>query len=117
MGPWEGPPEVRKTGLGYQADKKGDCSEETGDSFPRSAWECRPGRSAAPSAEPDDAERRRRHSHAERGNESLPRIPAVEADSRPGFLATVSEDLSDPGTTDIMRAIARGSDGFRNSPA
>ncbi len=46
-------------------------------SFPRSAWECRPGRSASrrfPGRElgPDDAERRRRHSHAERGNEINP---------------------------------------------
>src|SRR4051794_37530331 len=32
-------------------------------SFPRSPWECRPGRSAAP-CDSDDAERRRRHSHA-----------------------------------------------------
>src|ERR1700722_17211996 len=44
-----------------------------------SAWECLPGRSAAAfgqgegkrrhSGQEDDAERRRRHSHAERGNE------------------------------------------------
>jgi hypothetical protein len=53
-------------------------------SFPRSAWECHPGRSASSATgarieggpgstkgpgEPDDAERRRRHSHAVRGNE------------------------------------------------
>ena len=43
-------------------------------SFPRSAWECLPGRSASRpfpgrNAGQDDAERRRRHSHAERGNE------------------------------------------------
>ena len=38
-------------------------------SFPRSAWECSPGRSAARDG---DAERRGRHSHAERGNDSKP---------------------------------------------
>jgi hypothetical protein len=40
----------------------------TASSFPRSPWECRPGRSAA---SPDDAERRRRHPHGDRGNESI----------------------------------------------
>jgi hypothetical protein len=42
-------------------------------SFPRSAWECRPGRSA--SLSPGAAERRRPHSHAERGNEVNGRVP------------------------------------------
>jgi replicative DNA helicase len=51
-------------------------------SFPRSAWECPPGRSAA-SPRPRgtaDAERRRRHSHAERGNEVVSLATAVCAD-------------------------------------
>ena len=39
-------------------------------SFPCSAWECRPGRSASSSGPGRaDAERRRRHSHGDRGNE------------------------------------------------
>jgi hypothetical protein len=42
-------------------------------SFPRSAWECRPRRSASSAIQPcrseEDAERPGRHSHAERGNE------------------------------------------------
>jgi len=56
-------------------------------SFPRSAWECRPGRSASPAggpSGPDDAERRRRRSHAERGNEENP--PQYEVRSRRPFL-------------------------------
>jgi excinuclease ABC subunit A len=38
-------------------------------SFPRSAWERKPGRSASRQGLGHDAERRRRHSHAERGDE------------------------------------------------
>ncbi len=52
------------------------CAETRtcGFSFPRSAWECRLGRSASARwaklrSWSDDAERRGEHSHAERGNE------------------------------------------------
>ena len=60
------------------APETGSCES----SFPRSAWECRLGRSASarwakPRSWSDDAERREEHSHAERGNEtSIPLLPS-----------------------------------------
>ena len=60
------------------APETGSCES----SFPRSAWECRLGRSASarwakPRSWSDDAERRGEHSHAERGNEtSIPLLPS-----------------------------------------
>jgi len=54
----------------------------TSTSFPRSAWECLPGRSASlQSLDWYEAERRQRHSHAERGNEGFPtgyRLPTTD---------------------------------------
>jgi len=49
-------------------------------SFPRSAWECSPGRSA--SLPEPNAERPLRHSHAERGNDKVTEAPQPSTPDR-----------------------------------
>ena len=66
-------------------------------SFPRSAWECRLDRSAVPRGPRSAAERRRRHSHAERGNEfdacaNTNIGPTAERSSTAGSGATFETD-------------------------
>src|SRR5829696_6241383 len=60
-------------------------------SFPRSPWECRPGRSAAHCGS-DDAERRGPHSHGDRGNDRL----SASARSLGLPALTLTEDCAPP---------------------
>ncbi len=65
-----------------------------GSSFPRSAWECRPGRSRVLQRETLtlDAERRTLHSHAERGNEKKIKVKIMGVFR---FLIRVIRQISD----------------------
>ena len=64
-------------------------------SFPRSAWECRPGRSASRfyALCNGDAERHGMHYHAERGNDQWRAIKAIPVAEREQDLATDTTSL------------------------
>src|SRR5947209_17907784 len=83
-------------------------------SFPRSAWECRLGRSSVPSVfnhAVRDAERRTRHSHAERGNEIV--ALSEKSQSKPDEATIVlklpaffSLDFFGPGTSSFCGSLS-----------
>src|SRR3954469_11583718 len=81
-------------------------------SFPRSAWECRPRRSASVILDRrrEAAERPRRHSHAERGNE----IRKCQSLLLSGIAS--SSYRSSPPQTHSRQLIALESGGINNLP-
>src|SRR4051794_19121825 len=96
--------------------KRPASTARTSPSFPRSAWECPLGRSAAPlpPRKTSDAERRGRHSHAERGNEGkfVPFYPCSIRGSIPSFLidTSVAHDLGVAATSesDVVTLVPSG---------